>query len=185
MNQQSPLEQPDDPSLWRCAIARVSREFETLSSDERQWVRQQLAEVARLQGFLHSLFEKASGLELCTRCQGGCCGCGKNHFTLLNLLAFLEKGLPIPEPDFSAPCPFLRPSGCVLDPSHRPFNCVTFICGDVEDALCEEDQRAFYAAEKSLRSIYEAFDTRFAGSSLRGLLIRARRLGAKGFLSRP
>lgn len=175
----------DDTRLWHTSLVRIREEFAALEPRQRLWIRERLAEAAGLQSRLHGFFEKASGLQQCTRCQGGCCGCGKNHFTLLNLLALLDAGEEVPEPDFSAPCPFLGSKGCALPPPRRPFNCVTFICDEIEDALCVEDRRDFYAAEKSLRAIYDAFDVRFAGSSLRGLLIRARNLRAQGFLSPP
>jgi hypothetical protein len=42
----------------------------------------------------------------------------------------------------------------------------------------------FYTLERQLRSLYEEFDGRFSGSSLRGLLIRAERLGERPFLEK-
>jgi hypothetical protein len=55
----------------------------------------------------------------------------------------------------------------------------------VEDALDEVGRADFYRLEAQLRQDYEAFDRRYAGSSLRGLLIRAERLGDRPFLARP
>jgi hypothetical protein len=54
----------------------------------------------------------------------------------------------------------------------------------VEDALSPDERAAVYALEAELRSLYLAFDRRYAGSSLRGFLLRAAALADRPFLDR-
>jgi hypothetical protein len=60
---------------------------------------------------------------------------------------------------------------------------VTFICEQVLDSLGSEGSGRFQCLEQELRSLYLAFDDRYAGSSLRGLFIRAERLDGRPFLA--
>ncbi|NIQ93638.1 MAG: hypothetical protein GWN87_05100 [Desulfuromonadales bacterium] len=128
-------------------------------------------------------FFAAGGSEECRRCHGQCCDCGRNHFTLVNLLGFLLQGQRPPEPDFEQPCPFLGESGCRLEVARRPYNCVTFICEQIEGRMSRSDRQAFYVDEAQLRLLHEQFDRRYALSSPRGLLIRAARLGDEPLLA--
>lgn len=171
-----------DLQLWRRTLAAVVAEVGWLGGQERAGLREEVAAVASLQRRLHAFFEKADGAELCRTCSGACCEKGRNHLTLVNLLGYLLADEAPPQPDFSSTCPFLGHAGCLLDPGRRPFNCVTFICDPVEANLTAAEVETFYALEKELRSIYLHFDRRYAGSSLRGLLIRAERLGGRDFL---
>jgi len=129
-------------------------------------------------------FRGRGGDELCRDCGGACCEKGKNHMTLVNFFACHYAG-SVPEPDFTLTCPFLSEKGCRISPPHRPFNCVTFICDRIEENLPTEKREEFYSHEKKLRTIYEEFDLRYAASSLRGILIRAARLGERPLLAPP
>jgi hypothetical protein len=169
--------------LWRHCLAAVDREYLALDFRERAWIVERLRRIAVLQQQLNELFVAAGGPAACSRCLGACCERGKNHFTLVNLLAFLSAGQRPPVPDFRRTCPFLGDRGCVLDAARRPFNCVTFICEQVLDPLGSEGSGRFQRLEQELRSLYLAFDERYAGSSLRGLLIRAERLDGRPFLA--
>ncbi|OHB27976.1 MAG: hypothetical protein A2X84_12075 [Desulfuromonadaceae bacterium GWC2_58_13] len=174
----------DDLHLWLRILARVGKELLRLPDDERRWLVEHLRQIQQLQRRIHGFFELADGAGRCLACHGACCEKGRNHLTLVNLLGFLLAGEAPPEPDFAATCPFLNTAGCRLDVERRPFNCVTFNCEAVEDALDEASRVSFYQMERQLRQLYEAFDHRYAGSSLRGLLIRAERLGERSFLDR-
>ena len=169
---------------WSVVVGSVRREFTALPAAERKWLEPRLNEVAALQEEMHSLFLGARGAQHCRDCQGLCCDCGRNHLTLVNLLGLLLDGASLPEPDFTRPCPFLSPSGCLLPAKRRPFNCVTFFCETVESELSAVARQRFAAGERRLRDLYESFDSRYAGSSLRGLFIRAERLADRPFLER-
>ena len=165
-------------------MSRVRDELRHLPQTERAWIAERLLLVARLQEALHALFLRAQGPQLCAECFGACCDLGKNHLTLVNLLACLLAGEEPPELRFDRPCPSLGEAGCLLPPARRPFNCVTFLCESVEEGLSMDQRVQFYTLERQLRSLYEEFDGRFSGSSLRGLLIRAERLGERPFLEK-
>ncbi len=174
-----------DRRQWALAVKHVREELGRLAPAERLWMEEHLKQVQQLQGDIHAFFDKAQGGGVCAGCHGACCEKGRHHLTLVNLLGFLVAGQSPPEPDFSLTCPFLGPKGCRLEPARRPFNCVTFNCEAIEERLCEEDRSTFYRLEKELRALYQKFDSRYAGSSLRGLLIRAERLAGRPFLQRP
>lgn len=169
---------------WALIVATVRAEFSGLSPQDRDWMDDRLRRIGPLQEQLQGLFLKAGGEQCCTDCLGACCDCGKNHLTLVNLLGILRAEAPLPQPDFAAPCPFLGPSGCLLPARFRPFNCVTFHCDQVENRMTPADREQFYGIERELRQLYNEFDLRYAGASLRGLFIRQERLGGQAFLAR-
>ena len=171
--------------LWSQIVTQVSAELADLPADERAWLETQLQLVADLQRQIHALFEQANGAEICRDCRGECCGHGSFHFNLANLLGYLVSGEPLLKPDFHAGCPYLGSAGCQIPIGLRPFNCVTFICEAIESRLAAEQQEQFYVLERQLRQAYLAFDGRYRGSSLRGLLQSGARPGGKGLLQRP
>lgn len=170
---------------WRQFLVALNEEFTRLSAAETDWLRANLAQVADCQRQLHAFFLQAGGAKLCRDCAGDCCGCGKNHLTLVNLLGYLAAGELVPEPEFSRPCPFLGGSGCRHEVERRPFNCVTFLCELVEDRLSRADREAFYQLEGQLRRLYAEFDRRYAGSGLCGIFIRTETLAGRPFLGQP
>ena len=167
----------EDALLWKRIVAGLGKEVLRLPPAERAWIAVRLERIGLLQEELHALFLQADGPGACRRCGGSCCDRGRHHPTLVNLLGYLLAGRRPPRPDFAAPCPFLGETGCLLEPSGRPFNCVTFICDEIEARLYAAEREGFYARERKLRGLYAEFDARYAGSSLRGVLIRASRLG--------
>jgi hypothetical protein len=168
--------------LWDHCLSGVKQEYGLLAPRERDWILERLGQMADLQKQLDELFVAADGPAACRQCSGACCDSGKNHFTLANLLAFVSVGQLPPDPDFSLVCPFLGEAGCRIEVSRRPFNCITFACDQVLDSLGSQRERYFHL-EKALHAHYLAFDRRYSGSSLCGLLIRAERLAGHPFLS--
>ena len=178
---------PPSPSelhqRWQTIVLSVRKEILSLDEEERLWIEQQLHLIETLQIQIHDLFLSAEGQQACTRCQGSCCELGKNHMTLANLLGAIMQD-KLPPAHFSRTCPFLGDEGCTLDVSIRPYNCITFLCEDVEQALSLEEKNRFYHLEHDLRSLYLAFDRRYLGSSLQGLLIRSQSMAGSLFLAR-
>ncbi len=172
-----------DNDLWHRLAAAAVTELAALPSDERARLTADLAAIAGLQKELYRLFLLADGAEACAVCRDNCCSCGKYHLSLVNLLAYLDAGESFPLPDFSCTCPMLGAAGCRLPPQRRPYTCITFICGTVEERLRPAERQRFYTVEAELRTLYEGFDRRYAGSSLRGLLNRGERLGATPLLA--
>ena len=167
---------------WDAILAQCRSELNRLSIEERDWLKARLATIDACQTELDLLFRLADGPAVCTSCQERCCGCGRHHFTLTNLLGFLLQGLDPPRPDYEQPCPFLGLEGCRLAVAMRPFNCVTFICEVVEAGLDLAGRAKFYELEKQLRNEYEAVAGHYAAASLRGLLIALERGNGAPFL---
>jgi hypothetical protein len=86
--------------------------------------------------------------------------------------------------DFSASCPLLGSTGCALPAERRPYNCISFLCDRIEGQLQAHEVETFYALERELRDLYLLFAERYAGGSMAGLLLAARRLRGAPFLQR-
>jgi hypothetical protein len=174
----------NDSRLWRQLVSALSQELGGISTAERARMDEGLAGIARIQEAIHALFEKGGGSSHCRSCGGACCDRGKYYPTLVNILPYLLEGERAPEPDFSSPCPFLHRESCLLPPPRRPFICITFFCEPTLQGLSAGDRTRYLALEKELRSLYEDFDGRYAGSSPGGLLNRGALLGDRPLLGR-
>jgi len=179
-----PTEEQSRKRCWQQLVAQVESEYRQLSADEMSWIAAQLLKIEELQLQLDRLFIRGQGEQVCAACLGGCCAKGHNHMTLPNLLSFLQRGPRLPQADFSRTCPFLTTDGCQLPVSHRPYNCISFVCDRIEENLIQEDRMRFYAIERELRRLYQEFAGRYSGAAMTGLLIQAQRLGNQPFLSR-
>ncbi|WP_053551879.1 hypothetical protein [Desulfuromonas soudanensis] len=177
-------EKVNDQRLWRQLVGALVQELRGVSAAERAWMEEGLAEIARIQEAIHVLFEKGGGKSHCRSCGGACCDRGKYYPTLVNILPYLLEGGRPPEPDFSSSCPFLHRQSCLLPPPRRPFICITFFCEPTLQGLSAGDRTLYLALEKELRSRYQVFDGRYAGSSPGGLLNRGPALGDRPLLGR-
>lgn len=166
----------NDKKLWQQITAQVTREWDTLPTDEKSWIRDHTGEIVRLQSELHQLFLAVDGEKICCDCHGDCCGHGKFHPNLTNLLAFLAHDDPIPSPDFSQGCPYLGDSGCLFPPGLRPYNCISFICEKIEDNLLPTKRSEFWRLEQAIRAEYELFIQRYVGAGLHGILVKGEAL---------
>jgi hypothetical protein len=167
---------------WQQIIVAVQKELSSLGAAERLWIEQHLDNIHDLQRQLHQLFIAGDGPNQCRKCLGSCCECGNNHMTLANVLSGLLND-NLPAANFTNICPFLNEQGCMLAVQTRPFNCVTFICERIDDNLSSVQRAQFYALEKLLREQYLAFDQRYMGSSLCGILIRSQSMSGGRFLA--
>lgn len=172
---------PDE--RWKKIVDSLRHEVASLAAAERAWISARLAAIALLQEELHDCVRACGSEALCGACPEHCCGQGKNHPGLVNLLFYLFAGEELPA-DFSAPCPQLSPSGCLFPPARRPFNCITFNCERVEERLPAAQRQRLHALETALRALYESFAVRYAGAGPQGLLIRAETLGLRPMLAR-
>jgi len=173
-----------DDSFWEQALACCRAELYSLPQSEVDWLKDRLKLIARLQGELDRLFRTANGPACCTSCAERCCSCGRHHFTLTNLLGFLLQGKTPLRPDFRRACPFGGTAGCDLDVAFRPYNCVSFVCDQVEAGMDGAARSAFYRIEQQLRGVYQAIADRYPAASLQGLLIAMERTGDKPLLQR-
>lgn len=162
---------------WPALLHRVTRDLSTLSAAELFWLNERLGAIETLQVALDDLFCKANGLASCSGCDGACCGCGRHHLTMTNLLAYLLKGEQPPTPDFDRTCPFLGERGCLLAVGRRPYNCITFFCDSLEEQLNEMEREQLRILDCQLRSEYQSIAERYPAASLRGLWIALERVG--------
>ncbi|PLY00221.1 MAG: hypothetical protein C0623_07570 [Desulfuromonas sp.] len=167
-----------DQKLWHDIVDRVNYEWRHLHPEEKDWVSTHGARLATLQRELHQLFLDVGGADLCCDCNGSCCGHGKFHPNLTNLLICKILNFPIPDPDFSADCPYIGDLGCLFPPEARPYNCVSFICEQIEELFAPSNKEKFYALENEIRGEYALFVERYTGASMRGLLIRGELLSS-------
>ena len=162
---------------WPALVLRINRELAVLDEVERSWLKDRLAVIAATQQQLDELFARAGGSDACTGCDGACCGCGRHHLTLTNLLAYLLEGESPPAPDFNSTCPFLGERGCRLPVDRRPYNCITFFCEILEDRLAPGEREQLRHLDHQLRSEYQRVAERYPAASLRGLWIALERVG--------
>lgn len=174
---------PSSTQRWSRIVDSLRHEVAGLADDEKAWISARLSAIALLQDELHDLVRASGGEALCACCPEHCCGQGKNHPGLANLLFYLFEGEELPA-DFTAPCPQLGPAGCLFPPARRPFNCITFNCERIEERLTVAQRQRLVTLETALRALYESFARRYAGAGLQGLLIRAETLGQRPFLDR-
>ncbi|MDY0212243.1 MAG: hypothetical protein RBR06_04505 [Desulfuromonadaceae bacterium] len=168
---------------WETLVNQLQCELSSIDESELQWLQQRISLIQVLQKNLHTLFLQAGGQDICHACSGSCCGDGHNHMTLLNVAAALLKQ-QLPQANFSNTCPFLTRTGCSLGVTLRPFNCITFICEQIEAHMNAEQVAEFYRLERTLRTHYTEVDRRYAGSNPRGLLIGVQRLNGSPMLMR-
>ena len=169
---------------WSRISAQVKREYRSLPHTERDWIGDALQRLKCDQDALDRLFRAASGAQICAACEGACCAKGHNHLGLPNLLAYLEQGDEPPVPDFSQTCPYLGPRGCLLGSRRRPYACISFLCGRLEERLEAEQVAEFCRLYRQLRANYQAFAERYSGGGMSGLLLQYARLAGQPLLAR-
>lgn len=167
---------------WSALLQRINLEIATLSEVERAWLKERLAVIAATQLALDELFSKVGGAESCAGCDGACCGCGRHHLTLTNLLAYLLEGQEPPAPDFNRTCPYLGDQGCRLPVDRRPYNCITFFCEILDERLSSADRERLLNLDRQLRREYQLVAERYPVASLRGLWIALERAGGDQLL---
>jgi len=162
---------------WPALLKSLTLEMAALAAGEKAWLRERLAVIAATQVELDELFRKAGGLDACAGCDGACCGCGRHHLTLTNLLGYLLADETPPTPDFSCTCPYLGERGCLLTVDRRPYNCITFFCETLEEQLDVGDCQRLRSLDQRLRNEYLRVAARYPAASLRGLWIALQRVG--------
>jgi len=171
------------PAVWLALLAKIKADLSALDEAGKQWLHDRIAAIEKLQLALDDLFKDAGGASICADCDGVCCGCGRHHITLTNLLGYLIAGEDPPSPDFTRSCPYLGKGGCVLPVARRPYNCITFFCEQLEENLSEEKRQQLCSMDQQLRREYQALAERYPAASLRGIWIALERIGDGEILS--
>jgi hypothetical protein len=151
---------------WELGVAAVREEFAARSPSLGVLIKNCAADIKSCKKSLHQIVSVVAASEICARCGGECCKSGKNHVRAVDIVVYLNDGREIFTPSFEREiCPYLDDDGCLMGPEYRPFNCVTFICEQVEGLLDAGEKERFYAVERRLRVLYgemeQILDNRF------------------------
>lgn len=172
-----------DQDLWSEAVGRVRSEFLALPLPAKEMLSGLTAEISSLKEEHQKLVARFSADSPCERCNGICCRYGKHHFTAVDLIVYLVSGRELITPCFDNPvCPYIGDSGCLMEPALRPFNCIIFICEDLDVRLDEASRTELMAIEKRLRQLYQQIDQLLGNRFANGLLITFQRAVDSGSL---
>jgi len=161
-----------DQDLWSAAVAAAGREYELLPGHLRQRVAELCAEIQSVKSAYQQLASTVDADGICAECRGLCCGHGKHHFSVVDLLAYRAAGRELFVPDFSSPvCPYHTGRGCLMEPGLRPLNCIIFLCDRLEELLPELRLLELAALEKELRRLYRCLELLLGNRFANGLLI--------------
>lgn len=165
-----------DQELWSEAVGRVQSEYQALPAPVKQTLYELASEIRELKDAHQKLVSRNSPDRVCERCNGICCRYGKHHFTAVELIAYLVSGRELFTPSFENPvCPYIGDSGCMMEPALRPFNCIIFICEDLDSRLDEASRAELSAIEAKLRQLYLRIDQLLGNRFANGLLISFQR----------
>jgi hypothetical protein len=155
--------------LWSAATGEVQRGYLSLPDI----VRSELAEILdRVAGLKSSIATLAAADAECEKCGGICCRFGKHHFTVVDLLGYLNAEAELFSPDFENPiCPYHSGYGCKMPAAFRPYNCVIFICEEVECRLAAEDLNRLRSLEQTLKELYSRIEELLGNRFENGLFI--------------
>ena len=158
---------------WQDGVRDVSGALELLSRPALQKLRELCSLMLEQKRGLQALSVRVDPAAHCADCGGACCVAGKYHFTSVDLLVYLVTGQPVFAPLFgNGLCPYLGAAGCLMEPSYRPFNCITFNCELIEDLLSAEEVSGFYRLERELRHNYGEIRSLFPANSIDGALLK-------------
>lgn len=172
-----------DKELWTRGVKVVATECAALPPAERAVLHAAVTTIMNRKKELHRLVGGVYDTGICGTCQGACCRSGKYHVTVVDILAFLLEEEPLFVPDFEqSGCPYLGDAGCLMSPGHRPFNCITFHCEDVENLLSPGERGRCTELEFELRAWYERIEKICSGRFMNGFLLNCERdlLAGKG-----
>lgn len=158
-----------DDEAWRLGVKAILWEFQSLTPDQLTGLKDGIEKLIALKAAMQAVVEKVNCAAICATCGGECCVRGKYHFSAIDLVVYLLTGKELIEPSFATGrCSYLAEDGCLMPPQYRPFNCVTFVCEQIEMHLPASDKEFFYAAEGKLRLIYRELQEVFTDRRMRG-----------------
>jgi len=170
-----------DQDRWSTAVAAVVREYELLPGHLRQRVTELCAEIQSVKSSYQQLASSVDADGICAECRGLCCGHGKHHFSVVDLLVYRAAERELFVPDFGSPvCPYHTGRGCLMEPGLRPLNCIIFLCDRLEELLPGSARLELAALEKELRRLYCCLELLLGNRFANGLLITHERAVISG-----
>lgn len=162
--------------MWNDAVAVVRSEFAAFPGQVLTELHVLAESIRREKNLISFLTSSKGSNEHCACCGGKCCETGKFHFTVIDLLVHLATGKELFRPVFQGSfCPYLGSEGCLMDPSYRPYICVTFLCERLEKLLSPEELEQVYNSELRLRNLYRRLEEYFGNRFMQGLLLNYQR----------
>ena len=166
---------------WQAAVQTVCREYAALPPAVGSRVGELTDAIASAKEEMHKVAAAVDAGGACRTCGGACCAHGRNHFTVVDLLTFLGRDRALFVPDFGAPlCPYLGKGGCLMEPAFRPFNCMIFLCEEIDSLLPEPAREQLTRLEQELRRLYGELERLFRTRFANGLFISYERALATG-----
>lgn len=166
-----------DQQLWSAAAERVKADYETLPQALKLKLGELSAEIMVLKARHQAAVSSFAAEAVCAKCKGLCCRFGKHHFTVIDLLVYLSAGRELFTPSFDNPvCPYHSGSGCLMEPALRPFNCIIFICEQLDTGLAKQVSLELAGIESRLRRICAEFEQLLGNRFANGLLITYQRV---------
>lgn len=145
-----------DQELWRLGVSQIEEQFEALAEDDQGAIRSGAGKLMSVKAAMHALVDTINGAVICADCGGLCCVSGKYHFSAVDLIVYYVTGTELFIPDFAGKgCIYLQGERCLMSPQLRPFNCITFVCEQLEVRLPPGQKELFYALERELRNLYQ------------------------------
>ena len=145
---------------WDRGVAALCAEFSGFSQGQRNTASRLATAIITCKSNLHLIIKKAGAEAICTDCQGECCRGGKNHVGAVDLLVYLCEGIDLFEPYFEQEfCPYLSDCGCMMAPEFRPYNCITFVCEQVDDLVPPGEKARLLDLERELRYLYQEMES--------------------------
>jgi hypothetical protein len=144
----------NDQASWDQAVDTACKTYSSLTPDSGSELNGLIERIMQLKQNLVELVLSAGSADICRSCGGECCGHGKYHVSVLDIMAYLKIGTTPVVPDFSSDpyCPYSDVSGCTMAPCYRPLTCVVFNCQIVEDQLSPAQRETFRGYEQELRT---------------------------------
>lgn len=156
-------------ALWAAATTTVTAEYAALPLQIKEALAGLLAEIRRVKQASAALVDAG---DCCADCQGICCRFGTHHFSVVDLLGYLEAQQQLITPQFDHPlCPYHSGNGCQMEPALRPFTCIIFICEQIEAGLDDTVRQELADQEQHLRRLYGKIEALLGNRFENGLLI--------------
>jgi hypothetical protein len=158
--------------MWSAAVQQVAAEYATLPPSLRERVGELTAAIRAAKREFQGMAAASGAEKICAACRGLCCGHGKHHFTVVDLLSLLAASRETPVPAFATPdCPYHDGTGCSMSPEFRPFNCIIFLCEEIENETPVAARVRLETLEKELRRLYLNLEQLLGNRFANGLLI--------------
>lgn len=142
----------DDRQTWDQGLRLINKMLAVLPSVKRQQLSEMLASYRQEKENLAAVIMSIDSEAVCRECRGKCCLNGKYRINVLDLISHCDAGTTVP-PNFDQKpfCPYGTLQGCLMEPGCRPFDCVIFICDELDCRLSDFARSALDIREKKLR----------------------------------